>query len=87
MLTFMERNLGRIKKNHWHKETKDFPDGYRLEEMGNWARLGLIREEGNYSIYDADKIEELMPEDYYLTELGKLFLMLANDSCSIFKDW
>jgi hypothetical protein len=74
MLTFMNGNFGRIKKSRWNNETKDFLDDYTLEEMGNLARLGLIREEGNYNMYDGDKIEELMPENYYLTELGDAFL-------------
>ncbi len=74
MLTFMNTNFGRIKKTRWNNETKDFPSEYTLEEMGNLARLGLIREESNFSMYDGDKIEELMPENYYLTELGDAFL-------------
>jgi hypothetical protein len=74
MLTFMNGNSGRIKKSHWNKETIDFPSEYTLEEMGNLARLGLIREESNFSLYDGDKIEELKPENYYLTELGEALL-------------
>lgn len=74
MLTFMYNNFRRIKKSLRNNETKDFPSEYTLEEMGNLARLGLIREESNFSMYDGDKIEELMPENYYLTEFGEAFL-------------
>jgi hypothetical protein len=74
MLIFMKDNHGRIKKNRWHTDSIDFPGQYTLEEMGNLARLGLIREEGNFSMYDGNKIEQLMPEDYYLTELGDALL-------------
>lgn len=74
MLNFMNSNHGRIKKSRWNNETKDYPLEYTLEEMGNLARLGLIRDESNFSMYDGDKIEELMPENYYLTELGEALL-------------
>ncbi len=74
MIIFMSENKGGIMKNPWYPETRDFPDKYSLEEMGNLARLGLIREVGNFSLYDGDKIEELQPEDYSLTELGYAFL-------------
>ena len=74
MLSFMNTNFGRIKKSRWNNDTKDFPSEYSLEEMGNLARLGLIREESNFSMYDGDKIEELVAENYYLTELGNSFL-------------
>jgi len=74
MLNFMNSNHGRIKQSRWKNETKDYPLEYNLEEMGNLARLGLIREESNFSMYDGDKIEELMPENYYLTELGEALL-------------
>lgn len=74
MLIFMSENMGRIKKHYAYPETKNYPEVYSLEEMGNLARLGLIREVGNYSLYDGNKIEELKPEDYYLTELGYAFL-------------
>ena len=70
----MNSNHGRIKQSRWKNETKDYPLEYNLEEMGNLARLGLIREESNFSMYDGDKIEELMPENYYLTELGEALL-------------
>lgn len=74
MLTFMSTNYGRIQISPWNKATIDYPSNYTLEEMGNLARLGLIREESNFSLYDGSKIEELKPENYYLTEFGESFL-------------
>ena len=74
MISFMSENNGYIKSGPWGTSNKDFSGTYSLEEMGNLARLGLIREVGNYSLYDGDKIEELNPEQYYLTELGHAFL-------------
>jgi hypothetical protein len=74
MLNFMSINHGRIKKSYWNTKAKNFSSDYTLEEMGNLIRLGLIREETNFSMYDGNKIEELMPEKYYLTEFGDAFL-------------
>jgi len=74
MLSFMSTNYRRIKKIQWNNEIIDYPSHYTLEEMGNLARLGLIREESNFSLYDGANIEELKPENYYLTELGEAFL-------------
>ncbi len=80
MLTFMSTNQSRIKKSRYYfgNDTKDFPGEYSLEEMGNLSRLGLIREEGNFGLYDGNKIEELNPENYYLTELGDALLMACS---------
>lgn len=74
MIKFMSENRGYINGNTWGSSQKKFPGTYTLEEMGNLARLGLIREVGNYSLYDGNKIEELQPDQYYLTELGYAFL-------------
>jgi hypothetical protein len=74
MLTFMNENFGRIRKSKWNNKTIDFPYKFTLEEMGNLARLGLIREEGNYSFFDGGQIDKIIPENYYLTELAEAFL-------------
>jgi hypothetical protein len=70
MLVFMEENMGQLKKQDLHKETKNFPGEYSGEEIGNLNRLGLIEAIGNYSVYDVNKVEELVPEDYFVTVLG-----------------
>lgn len=74
MLVFMGKNRGRIKKRSWSNDLIDYPAKFSLEEMGNLHRLGLIREESNFSLYNGDKIEELAPENYFLTELGYALL-------------
>ncbi len=74
MVKFMSENMGYMQSGPWGTSRINFPGTYTLEEMGNLARLGIIREVGNFGFYDGNKIEELHPEKYYLTELGYAFL-------------
>jgi hypothetical protein len=74
MLQFMSANSGHLKPERPKKETVDFSGTYSLEEIGNLTRLALIEEVPNLTVYDINKVEELQPEDYYLTPLGLAFL-------------
>jgi len=74
ILKFMEENDKRLLMNLRTQTGKNYFGKYSLEELGNLDRLGLIREEPNYSFYDGHKFEELQPEKFYLTEFAEAFL-------------
>jgi len=74
ILKFMDENDKRLLMNPHTQSGKDYIGKYTLEELGNLDRLGLIREEPNYSFYDGHKFEELRPEKFYLTEFADAFL-------------
>jgi hypothetical protein len=77
LLEFMVKNRGHLKGQYWHKDTQDYPEPFSPEEIGNLLRLGLIDEVGNFNMSDRDTIEELRPDDYFITDLGDAFL----DAC------
>lgn len=64
-------------KNLYRKDYKKNDIDYQDEELANLLRLGLLEPAQNYSIYDTPsdpKIEELQPEQYYLTVFGISFI-------------
>lgn len=63
----------------WMK--KEDQPGFRMEEIANLERLGLMAPLNNFSLYDGgdkQKIEELEPETYYLSEFGRAFLFACS---------
>jgi hypothetical protein len=74
ILAFMMDNKGYFSQPDIYSGTKDFSGTYLPEELDNLLRLELIHEMGDYSIYGENKIEELQPKNYYLTNLGDAFL-------------